>query len=117
MKPNMVDEDIDKIVNTIEDSIVQNNGEMICKPLVEKKKLAYQIEKFSDGYYAFFYFMGNPGINKRINEICRYNENILRYINFQLESRNNVLKSMKDKSVPSNEVPKAPEGDDDEEGE
>jgi small subunit ribosomal protein S6 len=91
MKPHLVDDEISKIVNTIEENIIQRNGELISKPLIEKRKLAYQIEKFSDGYYAFFYYIGNSEITKRIDEICRFNENILRFINFRLETRENII--------------------------
>ena len=113
MKPHLVDEEINKIVSTIEDNIVQRNGELISKPLVEKRKFAYQIEKFSDGYYAFFYYVGDTGITKRIDEICRFNERILRFINFRLESRDNILQGV-EKSF-SEEVELESEEDEEEE--
>ncbi|MBU1625867.1 30S ribosomal protein S6 [bacterium] len=96
IKPHLEDEEINKIVNTIEENIIQRNGELITKPLYEKRKLAYQINKYSDGYFAFFYYVGNVEITKRIDEVCRFNENILRLINFRLESRDNVLHGLRE---------------------
>jgi small subunit ribosomal protein S6 len=94
MKPHLVDDEITKIVSSIEDNIIQRNGELISKPFVEKRKLAYQIAKFSDGYFAFFYYVGNIDITKRIDEICRFNENVLRLINFRLETRDSILQNV-----------------------
>ena len=114
MKPNLVDEDIDKIVNTMEESIVQKKGELIKKPIIEKRRFAYQIDKFADGYYCFLYYVGDAEISKRMEEVCRLNENVLRFVNFRLETRDNILGGIKD----SQEVEvESHEEEDEEEGE
>jgi len=108
LKPHLLEEELNKIISTIEDNIVQRNGELITEPHIEKRKLAYQIEKFSDGYYAFIYYVGNTEIVKRLDELCRFNENVLRFVNFRLETRDNILhgvtkSSSKDESIESEE--------------
>jgi small subunit ribosomal protein S6 len=100
MKPHLETDEINKIINNIEENIIQRKGELISKPQYEKRKLAYQIDKFSDGYYAFFYYVGGIEITKRIEEICRFNENVLRLINFRLESRKNILQSLIEVQLP-----------------
>jgi len=96
MKPHLVDDEISKIVSTVEDNIIQKHGELISKPYIEKRKLAYQIDKFSEGYYAFFYYVGNIDITKRLEGLCRFNENVLRFLNFRLETRDSILQNEKE---------------------
>ena len=44
------------------------------------RKLAYPIEKRSEGYYVVIDFEGNPTLPKELDRRMRNNENIMRHI-------------------------------------
>ncbi|MEE9553858.1 MAG: 30S ribosomal protein S6 [candidate division Zixibacteria bacterium] len=44
------------------------------------KRLAYEINKQHQGYYVFFLFDADPGLNTEIERTMRLNENILRFL-------------------------------------
>lgn len=45
-----------------------------------KKKLAYQIKKFSEGNYNFIIFSGEPNLPIDLESKLRINENIIRFL-------------------------------------
>jgi small subunit ribosomal protein S6 len=45
-----------------------------------KRRLAYEIEKISEGYYIVVYFTGEPTTPHEIEDRLRINEHLLRYL-------------------------------------
>jgi len=45
-----------------------------------KKKLAYEIQKMSEGYYYFIHFDAEPEVPAQIEENVRIMDNVLRFL-------------------------------------
>ena len=51
-KPNLDTEEVDKILVKIEETIVSYQGKVHSVDRIGRKKLAYDIQKFRDGFFA-----------------------------------------------------------------
>ncbi|MBI4845372.1 MAG: 30S ribosomal protein S6 [Candidatus Omnitrophica bacterium] len=68
----------EKLLEEIKNTITKNNGEITQVQPWGKKKLAYLIEKQSDGIYYFLEFKLIPALVKKIDNLFKLNESILR---------------------------------------
>ena len=51
-KPNLDAEEVDKILAKLEETIVSFEGKVVSVDRIGRKKLAYDIQKFRDGFFA-----------------------------------------------------------------
>ena len=54
LKPGSTDEENDKLIAAMEGVVTSHKGEMLGVEKMGKKKLAYRIDKFDEGYYILF---------------------------------------------------------------
>ena len=78
IKPNIDSEEYDKLVAKIEEAIVSLGGKVTATDKMGRKKLAYDIKDFRDGYFAVHNFEMEPNQISKFNRQLRLNENILR---------------------------------------
>ena len=78
IKPNIDSEEYDKLVAKIEEAIVSLGGKVTATDKMGRKKLAYDIKDFRDGYFSVHNFEMEPGQVAKFNRQLRLNENILR---------------------------------------
>ena len=71
---------IDAAVETIENLIKSNQGEITKTDRWGKRKLAYPIRKMNEGYYVCVNFKCEPDEVANLKRSLGYNENVLRYI-------------------------------------
>lgn len=51
-KPNLDAEEIDKILSKVEETILSYKGKILNADKIGRKKLAYDIQKFRDGFFV-----------------------------------------------------------------
>ncbi len=51
-KPNLDAEEVDKILSKIEETVVSYKGKIVSADKIGRKKLAYDIQKFRDGFFV-----------------------------------------------------------------
>jgi len=60
---------------------VTNNGGVIDKiDRWGKRKLAYLVKDFTEGYYCIFHFTGKPETVAELNRVMRITDDILRHM-------------------------------------
>ena len=60
--------------------IIENGGTLLKVDPWGKKRLAYPIQKRSEGYYVLYIFESAPGFVAELNQSLRVIETILRYM-------------------------------------
>ncbi len=80
IKPNIDSEEFDKETAKIEEAISSLGGKVISSDKMGRKKLAYEIKDFRDGYFVVNNFEMEPEQVTKFNRQLRLNENILRII-------------------------------------
>lgn len=82
VKPNAVEETlkgiVQKVKDTIEGGVEGFKGEAVKVDEWGKRRLAYIIQKYQEGYYFLVNFSGDPQIPKEVERILKLNENVLR---------------------------------------
>jgi small subunit ribosomal protein S6 len=68
VRPDMVDEDLDRLISTLEGNITTAGGTVSNIERMGKRRLAYTVRKFNDGLYVLFTVEGE---GKLIAEVER----------------------------------------------
>lgn len=84
VNPNATEEELDNEIAKVHD-IISVAGEVKATDKMGKKKLAYEINKMSEGYFTLVTFDAEPSVLENLNHIYRITENILRGIYVKLE--------------------------------
>ena len=78
IKTNLDIEGVDQVVANIENTIANFGGNVVSTDKIGRKKLAYEVANYRDGFYVNFVM---ELCEERITELRRYlklNENVLR---------------------------------------
>lgn len=74
------DEIKDGVINTINTFIEKNGGKIESTEKVGNKKLAYEIDKCTEGLYVLTYFEAETAAVSAITNFINITENVLRHI-------------------------------------
>lgn len=79
-KPNLSEDDFNNEFDKLKD-LVEKSGATIEKiDQWGKKRLAYEIQKFNEGFYNFIIFTASPNVPSELEAKLRIMENVLRYL-------------------------------------
>jgi small subunit ribosomal protein S6 len=79
VNPN-VDEEGLKALETKFTGLINENGKVESVENMGKKKLAYNIKKFSEATYLLFNFEAKPDSIKELERVYRITDDIIKYI-------------------------------------
>ena len=77
--PVLDDEKKDAVVETVK-GIIAASGEVAATDVWGLKKLAYPIEKKTEGYYVVMQFTATPDLPKELDRRLRISDNVMRHI-------------------------------------
>lgn len=98
-KPSLTEENIDSLINKTE-SLISDSGAVIDGK-TEKwglRKLAYEIDKYKEGFYILINFSSDSKLPYELNRIFRISDDILRYIIVKKDTRIKKISSKKIKT-------------------
>ncbi|SHH30915.1 30S ribosomal protein S6 [Tepidibacter thalassicus] len=85
LKPNVEEEVKEKVQNKVKEMVESVNGQVENVDVWGNKKLAYPIQKFTEGYYVLVNFTANTELPKEIDRNLRINENVIRHMIVNIE--------------------------------
>ena len=74
------DEERAAALEKVQDFISRDGGTVLDVDDWGKKKLAYEIQKMSEGYYSFIRFEAEPSVPAQVEENIRLMEQVLRFL-------------------------------------
>lgn len=77
INPNLSEEDTTAIVDKIK-ALVEKHGTLDEIELMGKRKLAYEINYLTEGYYVLVKFTSSPDFPKELDRILGINDSIIR---------------------------------------
>jgi len=80
VSPALDDENVDFIINKFNDSVSKLGGVINHVDKLGRKRLAYKVKKFSEGFYILTKFTSDPDHITEIDKTCKYTDDIIRYI-------------------------------------
>lgn len=80
LKPDLDEETTTAAIEKIAELIQQNKGTVEQVNRWGKKRLAYEIEDYREGYYTLILFQGEPETAKELDRVMRLSDGVLRHI-------------------------------------
>ena len=79
VRPDVADDAIKGIIQKVKEAVEGLNGRVNRVDEWGKRKMAFQIKKYSEGYYIFVDISSTPAASKEVERILRLNEDVIRY--------------------------------------
>ncbi len=89
-KPNLDAEEVDKLIDKIGSIIVEFGGKVESTDKVGRKKLAYEIQNFRDGYFSTLVLSLPADKVAEFKRQLRLNDNILRTMFMETSAKASV---------------------------
>lgn len=89
-KPNLDAEEVDKLIEKIASVIAEFGGEVKSTDKVGRKKLAYEIQNFRDGYFSTSILSLPADKVAEFKRQLRLNDNILRTMFMEVSEKASV---------------------------
>nr|WP_320131792.1 30S ribosomal protein S6 [uncultured Holophaga sp.] len=84
--PTLTDEQVDDLVRQYEGIIAEQGGELLKTDKWGRKKLAYEVQKFSEGYYTLFEMNAGSTLVAELERRFRNNENVIKYLSVRMDA-------------------------------
>ena len=65
--------------------LINTNGKVEKADELGKRKLAYEIQKNSEGYYVIFYFEADPAIITELERVYRITDEVIKFMTVKVE--------------------------------
>jgi len=80
LQPTLTAEEQTAIVDRYSDLVAAQGGTVEKVDRWERQQLAYEINKFRDGYYVVMLFEGDPALETEMDRQMKITESILRHM-------------------------------------
>jgi len=95
VRPDMVDEDMDKLVSSIETQVTTAGGTVKSMEKMGKRRLAYWVGGFQDGFYMLLTVEGGGALVHEIERRLRVTEPVLKFITVRMDEEIKRMDKMK----------------------
>lgn len=83
--PTLTDEQSDELVKQFEGIIAEQGGELLKTDKWGRKKLAYEVQKFSEGYYTLFELNAGPTLIAELERRFRNHDSVIKYLSVRMD--------------------------------
>ena len=85
VRPDMEEAEIKNTAEEAKKVFTEKNATIVEENAMGQRELAYEINKFSTGYYYLFVVEANADAVKEFDRVARINENLLRHLIVKVE--------------------------------
>lgn len=80
LRPDLDDADLEKSLQNVRDLVVQRSGEIRKEDLWGRRKLAYQIKHYGEGYYALLALEMPGSVVSDLKRLLTIEADVLRFL-------------------------------------
>lgn len=84
INPNVDEEGIKNLVQKFTD-LINTDGKVEKADELGRKKLAYEVQKNTEGFYVVFYFEANPNLISELERIYRITDEVIKFMTVKVE--------------------------------
>lgn len=95
VRPDLTDEDLDKLVSTLESQVGTAGGTIKSVDKMGKRRLAYEVGTFTDGMYILFTIEGEGSLIKEVERRLRVQEQVIKFITVRVDEEQKRLAKVK----------------------
>ncbi len=85
VKPDMEEAEIKKTAETMKKVLTDKKAKVLEEKAIGQRELAYEINKFKNGYYFFLVVEAEAEAIEEFDRIVRINESLLRHLVVRVE--------------------------------
>lgn len=122
LRPDLQEEEAEALAKDVESQITGDGGTIVRSEIWGKRRLAYEVQKCSEGYYILVRFTATPVFVARLENYFRLTDAVIRYLVLNFDERTLRLeaqqKKRKEAELQNAAVvkPRGADEDEDEEG-
>ena len=115
VRPDMVEEDLDKLISTLEGQVTSTGGTLKNVERMGKRRLAYIVRRFADGIYILLTVEGSGALIHELERRLRVTEPVIKFLTVRIDEeqkRLDKIKQIRDarrKAAPAPAATAAPE--------
>ena len=95
VRPDMTDEDLDKLVSTLGSAVTSANGTVKSVEKMGKRRLAYTVRKFHEGVYVLLTVEGGGGVMHELERRLRVTEPVIKFLTVRIDEEQKRLDKIK----------------------
>jgi small subunit ribosomal protein S6 len=95
VRPDMAEEDLDKLISTLETAVTGSNGTVKNVEKMGKRRLAYVIGRFHDGMYILLTVEGGGGLIHELERRLRVSEPVIKFLTVRIDEEQKRLDKIK----------------------
>ncbi|MDO7906174.1 30S ribosomal protein S6 [Paenibacillus sp. JX-17] len=80
IRPDIEQEAVQAAVEKFQGIISNGGGEITNHDVMGKRRLAYEIKKFRDGFYVLVNFTAEPAVVTELERIMKISDEVIRYL-------------------------------------
>src|SRR3954465_15124911 len=80
VRPDMVEEELDKLIANLEAAVTGGKGTVKSVEKMGKRRLAYVVRKFMDGFYILMTVEGSGDMIRELERRLRVTEQVIKFI-------------------------------------
>ena len=91
VRPDMVDEELDKLISTVESAVTSTGGTVKNVEKMGKRRLAYTVRRFNDGQYILLTIEGPGTVIHEVERRLRVTEPVIKFITVRIDEEQKRL--------------------------
>lgn len=95
VRPDMVEEDLDKIISTLESAVTSTGGMVKNVERMGKRRLAYSVRRFQDGIYMLLTVEGSGALIHELERRLRVTEPVIKFLTVRIDEEQKRLEKIK----------------------
>ena len=95
VRPDMVDEEVDKLVSTLESGVNTGGGTVKIVERMGRRRLAYKVRKFQDGNYVLFTVFGSGETIHELERRLRVTEPVIKFLTVRTDEEDKRLEKVR----------------------
>jgi len=111
VRPDVEEAEIDKLIEGFSGNVTNGGGEVKSVEKMGRRRLAYTVRKFNDGFYVLLNIAAEGSLITEIERRLRVSEQVIKFITVRMdeeEKRLAKVKALRDSKVKRSALPVAP---------
>lgn len=85
LRPDLEGEQTQELINRFKEVVASQGGEALEVTEWGKRRLAYEINEYREGYYVIMKFKDESNVTAELERLMRINESVIRYLTTRVE--------------------------------
>jgi small subunit ribosomal protein S6 len=95
VRPDVEEADLDKLIEGFEKNVTDGGGEIKTTEKMGRRRLAYTVRKFNDGFYVLMTILAAGSLVGEIERRLRVSEQVIKFITVRIDEEDKRLAKIK----------------------